>query len=110
MAILVAVLILTTLGIAATGFLALRGVNEQMHDLAAVTLRDNELCTDIRLNLMHAVRAQKNAVISPEDKPSQEFADQSRAASREVERLRKELINRRGSDPSLVIRQALEGF
>jgi methyl-accepting chemotaxis protein len=109
-AILVAVLVLTTLGIAAAGFLGLRRVTDQIHHLAAVTNKDNELCTDMRVNLLYAVRAQKNAVLSVQDEESRRFAEQARTATRKVERLRKALMDRRGSDPSMAIRQELEAF
>jgi methyl-accepting chemotaxis protein len=110
MAILVAVLILAMLGIAAAGFLGLWSVNNRIQHLGTVTIKDSELVTDIRRNLLYAVRAQKNAIISLEDKQSHDFAEQSRAAAQEVEKLRQELVNRRGSDPSMAIRQALEAF
>jgi methyl-accepting chemotaxis protein len=110
MAILVAVLIATALGIAAVGFLGLWGVNDRVEHLAKVTIRDSELASDIRRNLLYAVRAQKNAVISLDDKRSHAFAEQSRAAARKVEELRLELVKRRGTDPSMTIRQALEVF
>src|SRR5262249_36068171 len=98
------------LGIGAAGLLGLWSANERTHHLATVTVKDSELASDIRRNLLYAVRAQKNAAISTDDKQSHAFADQSRAAAKEVERLRQELVNRRGTDPSMVIRQALETF
>jgi methyl-accepting chemotaxis protein len=110
MTILVGVLVLTALGIAAAGFLGIWGVNDRMQHLGSVTIKDSELTTDLRRTLLHAVRAQKNAVLSLDDKESHRFAEQSRLAVQEVERLRQELVNRRGTDPSMVIRQALEAF
>src|SRR5437764_6033685 len=98
MAILVAVLILTALGIGGAGLLGLWGASERTHHLATVTVKDSELATDVRRNLLYAVRAQKNAVISTDDKQSHAFAEQARAATKEVERLRQELVNRRATD------------
>ena len=110
MSLLIAVLILTTLSLAGAGYLGFRQVNERTDYLANVTNKDNDTCTDMRLQLLYAIRAQKNAVISHRDEESHKFAEQARAASKEVERLRQELVNRRGSDPSMVIRQELEAF
>jgi methyl-accepting chemotaxis protein len=110
MAILIAVLLLTALGIAGAGFLALRKVDGYAQHLAQGTFKDLEICTDIQRNLLYAVRSQKNAVLSVKDDESLRFAEQARAASREVDRLRQELLNRRGADPSMAIRQELEAF
>ena len=55
MAILIAVLILTTLGIAGIAYFALRRMGEHIQSLATVTIKDNELCTDMRTNLLYAV-------------------------------------------------------
>jgi methyl-accepting chemotaxis protein len=110
MTMLIAVLILTTLSLAGAGYLGFRQVNERADHLSNVTNKDNDICTDMRMQLVYAVRAQKNAVISSKDEESRKFAEQARAASKEVERLRQELVNRRGSDPSMVIRQELEAF
>jgi methyl-accepting chemotaxis protein len=110
MAVLVAVLVLTALCIAGAAFAGLRQVAERERHLDEVTLRDDELCTDMRVQLLVAVRAQKNSVISTDDAESRRFADTARAASQELERLRQELVSRRGADPSMVIRGELENF
>jgi methyl-accepting chemotaxis protein len=110
MSLLVAVLILTTLCVAAAGLLGLRQVSELGRQLALVTIKDNDLCADMRTQLLSALRAEKNAVISTNDEVSRKFVEQAQAASKEVERLRQELVSRRGADPSMVIRQELEAF
>jgi methyl-accepting chemotaxis protein len=108
--ILITLLILTALGIGVTGWLSLQSVRERTDHLVMVTRRDSDLCNDIRLNLLHSVRAQKNAVLSVQDEQSRRFAEQSRAATKKVEELRKELVDYRGADPSMAIRQELEAF
>jgi methyl-accepting chemotaxis protein len=110
MSLLIAVLVLTTLSLAGAGYLGFRQVNERADYLTNVTNKDNDICAEMRLQLIYAIRAQKNAVISTKDEDSRKFAEQARVASREVERLRQELVSRRGSDPSMVIRQELEAI
>jgi methyl-accepting chemotaxis protein len=110
MGILVGVLVLTALGIAAAGFVGLHQVAARVDHLANVTTEDFDTCREMRVRLLGAIRAQKNAVISSDDKRSAEFAGQARSDSQEMERLRQKLVNRRGADPSMELRQALDAF
>jgi methyl-accepting chemotaxis protein len=110
MSILVAVLVVTALCIAGAAFVGLQQVSERERHLDAVTMKDDELCTDMRIHLLNAVRSQKNAVISSDDSESRKFVEAARASSQELERLRQELVRRRGSDASMAIRGELESF
>jgi methyl-accepting chemotaxis protein len=100
MSVLIAVLLATMLGIAGAGLVNLRRVNERSQHLAAVTTRDRELCGDMRAQLLSVVRAQKNAVLAGSDEAARSFADLALKTSAEVERLRQELVARRGIEPA----------
>jgi methyl-accepting chemotaxis protein len=111
MSVLVAVLVLTALCIAGAALLGIRQVREREQHLDSVTIKDDELCTDMRIQLLIAVRAQKNAVISSDDTESRRFAEAARAASLELERMRQELVSRRGGEKAtMAIRSELESF
>src|SRR5947209_5755485 len=104
MAILIGVLILTALGIAAAGFLGLRQVDNRIEHLTAVTSQDSDLCTDMRLHLLAAIRAQKNAVLSDKDEGSRGFVLDARNESGKVDSLYDKLVKSRKDDQSMELR------
>jgi len=65
-----------------------RGGNEGVFE---TLIRENEILSAMRLNLIRAAEAEKSAVLAVTDEESLKFADQARSASVEVEKERKEL-------------------
>ncbi len=54
-------------------------------------IREEELLSDMRLNLFRAAEAEKSAVLAVTDEASRKFADQARLAAAGVDRARQEL-------------------
>ena len=69
-----------------------------------------EIASQLRIELLAAVRTEKNAVISPEDKESMDFANQSREHTARVNKLRAELSRLVSADPASPERQELDEF
>ncbi|MDR3556274.1 MAG: hypothetical protein P4L55_16090 [Syntrophobacteraceae bacterium] len=55
------------------------------------TVRENEILSTMRLNLLRAAEAEKSAVLAVTDEQSQRFADQARIAALQVDKARREL-------------------
>ena len=71
---LVAVLVLTVLAVAFVGVREVAQVNDHLRQLVEVNGKAVETTSELRLELLAAVRAEKNSVISPDDKQSMAFA------------------------------------
>ncbi|MGC8493228.1 MAG: hypothetical protein ACP5SH_15975 [Syntrophobacteraceae bacterium] len=54
-------------------------------------VRENDMVSSMRLNLLRAAEAEKSAVLAPTDEESQRFADQARVAATNVDKTRREL-------------------
>ncbi len=91
MLLLTTILATTAAGVAWVGLYRLGTLNSAVQDMVNRTLAKVNLAARIRAELLAAVRAQKNTVISPDDKSSSEFANASKAAVANVERLIQDL-------------------
>jgi methyl-accepting chemotaxis protein len=87
----IGVLVLTALLIAAVGILQLRALNGRLQSLVDVTVQEQTLGIQMQLDLLRAVRAQKNCIISVKDEESRAFADQARKHTDAVNHSRVEL-------------------
>ena len=85
------VLVATALLIAAVGILRLRALNERVQEMVDVSVQEQTLAMQMQLDLLRAVRAQKNCLISVKDGESRAFADQARKYAEAVNRSRAEL-------------------
>jgi methyl-accepting chemotaxis protein len=108
--ILVAVLVLTILAVALVGVNELAQVNDHLRKIVEVNGKAVETASELRLELLAAVRAEKNCVISPDDKQSADFANQSREHAANVNKLRVEVSRLISSDPASTERQELDEF
>ena len=91
MLLLTAILIVTVVGVAWVGVNRLGTLNAAVQEMADRTLRKVALNSQIRAEVLAAVRQQKNCVISSDDKESSEFAKSSAAAMLNAEKLLLEL-------------------
>ncbi len=107
---LVGVLVLTALAIAFVGVRELSEVNGHLRQLVEVNGKAVETASELRIEVLGAVRAEKNSVISPDDKQSGEFAKQSMEHSANADKLRHELARLISSDPGSPERQELDEF
>ena len=86
MLVLTMVLVVTAAGVACVGVYRLGTLNATVQDMVNKTLRKVALTSQIRAELLLAVRQQKNTVMSPDDKSSIEYANASKAAVATAER------------------------
>ena len=84
MLILSAILIGSLLAVAYVAVSRLSELNARMRQLVDRTILKREVLSDLHTRLLASNRAQKNAVISPEDESSKEFAAGSRSSFAEV--------------------------
>jgi methyl-accepting chemotaxis protein len=89
--ILVAILTTTILAVALMGGWQLHRTNAQMQQLVNVTNRSVGLASDLRVAMLDAIRAEKNAVIAPNNERSNTFAQQAREHSQQIESVLLEL-------------------
>jgi methyl-accepting chemotaxis protein len=89
--IVIAVLAATAVAIAAVGIHQLGTVNSQLQNLVEVTAREIDLCERMRLELLQAIRAEKNSILSVKDEDSREHAEEAAKAAAAVNRYRQEL-------------------
>lgn len=82
--ILVAVLLATTATIAIVGVTQLGRLVDQFHSLADTTGREMTVAANARVELLAAVRAEKNAILIPEKERSVEYADLARSHMKEL--------------------------
>jgi methyl-accepting chemotaxis protein len=87
MLLLTAILALTAACVAGVGLLRLGTLNAAVQNMVNRTLAKVNLAARIRAELLAAVRQQKNTVISPDDKSSTKYANASKAAVANVERM-----------------------
>ncbi|MCU0962931.1 MAG: MCP four helix bundle domain-containing protein, partial [Pirellulaceae bacterium] len=109
-AILVGVLVVTGLFVAIVGVRQLRGLNSRMRDLVEIDARAIDLASTVRVELLAAIRSEKNAVLTSDDTESAAFAQDARAAAEQVNQILLEL-NPLVRDESLaIVRQDVEEF
>ncbi|MBL8799440.1 MAG: methyl-accepting chemotaxis protein [Planctomycetia bacterium] len=108
--IVIGVLALTALGIAGVGVHQLGAVNDQLQHLVAVTAHEIELGQRMRVGLLEAIRAEKNAIMSTRDEESRQFADDAAKAAESVNRSRQELTHLLETHSTPEIRSALADF
>jgi methyl-accepting chemotaxis protein len=91
MLLLTAILAVTAAGVACVGLYRLGTLNATVQDMVSRTLAKVNLASRIRAELLDAVRLQKNTIISRDDKLSTEFANGSKAAVANAERMFQDL-------------------
>jgi methyl-accepting chemotaxis protein len=91
MALIIGVLVITALAIAAVGILRLRALNERVQVMVDVSVQEQTLAMQMQLDLLRAVRAQKNCMLSVKDDESRAFADQAHKCTEAVNRSRADL-------------------
>lgn len=85
--ILVGILIATTLAVAAVGGLQLANTNALTQRLANETNQALDTTSSVRIALLRAIRAEKNAVLASEDAETLRFAAEAQQAAKEVDAL-----------------------
>lgn len=96
MGILVAVLLLTTATIAGVGVRQLWRLVDQFRALAESTGREMILAAEGRVELLSAVRAEKNATLSEDKAQAAEFAEQGRRHLTRLQAVQDELVKLTG--------------
>jgi methyl-accepting chemotaxis protein len=91
MLLLTVILVVTAAGVAWVGVDRLGKLNATVQDMVNRTLRKVNLTSQIRAELLLAVRLQKNAVLVHDDKSSNEYGKASKAAMATVERMMQDL-------------------
>jgi len=91
MLLLTVILVVTAAGVAWVGVYRLESLNAAVQEMVTKTLRKVVLTSEIRSEMLLAVRQQKNCVISSDDKSSTEFANASKAAVENGERMIQDL-------------------
>jgi methyl-accepting chemotaxis protein len=85
MSLLTAILVATAAGVAWVGVTRLGTLNATVQDMVNRTLRKVNLASQVRAEMLLAVRHQKNAIMAPDDKNSIEFAKASSTIVANVE-------------------------
>ncbi len=98
MGILVAVLLATAVTIAAVGVTQLAHLDTRFEHMVDTTVRAMRLSGDARVELLAAVRAEKNAVLVPEKSRALDFAALARTHLDQVKELRTELAKLVGAN------------
>src|SRR3954462_9315122 len=91
MALVIGVLMLTALAIAVVGILQLRSLNTRIQSVVDVSVKKQAFGYQMQLDLMRAIRAQKNSIISVRDDESRAFATAARKFSDDVGQSRAEI-------------------
>jgi len=78
MLVLTLVLIFTVVWVAVVALNRLASVNVQVKNLVEQTLRKQSTASQVQISLLSAVRAQKNAILAPDDAKSVEYANFSK--------------------------------
>ena len=117
MLVLTIILIATLLMVALVALNRLAEVNTQVKNLVEQTLRKRSTASQLQIGLLSAVRAQKNAILAPDDAKSIEYANVSKrdldAARGQYDKLREALGGTTSERQSAVIERLgrdLEAF
>src|SRR4051794_17916328 len=92
MALVIGVLVLTAAIITTVGVLQLDRLNSQVQRLVDISARSLQIVAEMRVDLVEAIRYEKNAVLSTADEESKKYADESRQASERADAHRDELL------------------
>src|SRR5262245_3222338 len=91
MGLVLAVLVLTAAAVAVTGYVQLNAVNARLQHMVDHTARANEKAAQIRIDLMHCLRLERQASLSTDDEESRRYARESREISQRIVREQEEL-------------------
>lgn len=108
--ILVAILTATIVGVAAVGGLQLARTNAQIQGMVNVTNRALDAASQLRIALLRSIRAEKNAVLSPDDSQSVQFVQLARAYSAEIDKQLPQLHDLLDATADAAERQQLDDF
>jgi methyl-accepting chemotaxis protein len=110
MAVLVGVLLATTAAVAVVGIQQLAAVNARFHAVVDETAKAVETANQMRTEMLRAVRSEKNAILSSDDRESAQRVEEGRQYAAQVTRLRQELGRLLAGDAASPERQALAEF
>jgi len=108
--ILVAILTATIVAVAAVGGVQLARTNAQIQEMVDITNRALDTTSQLRIALLRAIRAEKNAVLSPDDAQSAQFVQLARAGSAEIDKLLPQLQDLLATTTDAAERQQLDDF
>ncbi len=108
--ILVAILTATIVAVAAVGGVQLARTNAQIQEMVDVTNRALDTTSQLRIALLRAIRAEKNAVLSPHDAQSAQFVQLARAGTAEIDKLLPQLQDLLAASSDATERQQLDDF
>ena len=91
MALVIGILVLTAVAIAVVGILQLRSLNSRVQKVVDVSVKKQSHGYQMQLDLMRAIRAQKNSIISVKDDESKAYASAARKFADDVNHSRAEL-------------------
>lgn len=104
------ILITTTLAVALVGGIQLSQTNSLIDQLTNVTNRSMDMTASVRILLLSAIRAEKNAVISPTDAVTLRFVSEAQKAVMELQSLLPKLQELIDSSPDSGEQQQLSEF
>jgi len=91
MALIIGVLVLTSVAVAVVGILQLNSQNARIQAIVDVTAKKQAHAFQMQLDLLRAVRAQKNCILATKDEESKAYAYLARQAEDNVNQSRLEL-------------------
>lgn len=109
-AILVGILAATILAVAIVGGRQLARTNAEIQNLVNVTNRAMDTASQLRIALLGAIRAEKNAVLSPDDLRTAQFAQEAEAGIADIEKLLPQLHDLVAETSDAAERQQLDEF
>ena len=108
--ILTGILTATIIAVAVVGGRQMARTNAEIQDLVNVTNRAAETTSQMRIALLRAIRAEKNAVLSPEDAQSSRFSQEALTRSAEIDKLIPQVQSLLGDTSDSDERQQLDEF
>lgn len=91
MALITGVLVLTAVAITVVGIVQLRSQNARVQEIVDVTTKKQAFAFQMQLDLLRAIRAQKNCILSKKEDESKAYADLARQSADNVGQSRSEL-------------------
>src|SRR5206468_1719623 len=107
---IIGVLVITAVVIAVLGLWQLHELNAQVQGIVDVTVRQQSLASQMEIDLLRAVRAEKNAVVSADDDESKKFTAESRKWEEAVAQSRSEFGKLLDQSGNAEEREALAEF
>lgn len=108
--ILTGILTATIIAVAVVGGRQMARTNAEIQDLVNVTNRAAETTSQMRIALLRAIRAEKNAVLSPDDAQSSRFSQEALTRSAEIDKLIPQVQSLLGDTSDSDERQQLDEF